>query len=157
MVDHAKLAADAPDATDAIKLHAGHVQIAGENTRVRVQDIHDRADKIGEAGGISDTQQDVLKILALTQQTIQGVDTNLDEQVGPIPGEGGVITAYQHAQLMAGVPLAASAAKSSSHERFMVMAVLSRHQRLDKQHWASAASPTIISTPQPQPTRRRYP
>src|SRR6185503_14088768 len=62
------------------------------------------------AGGLADTQQDVLKILALTQQTIQGVDTNLDEQVGPIPGEGGVITAYQHAQLMAGVPLAASAA-----------------------------------------------
>jgi len=106
MVDHAKLAADAPDATDAIKLHAGHVQIAGENTRVRVQDIHDRAEKIGAAGGISDTQQDVLKIVALAQQTIQGIDTNLDEQIGPIPGEGGVITAYQHAQLMAGVPLA---------------------------------------------------
>src|SRR6266545_318949 len=106
MVDHAKLAADAPDATDAIKLHAGHVQIAGENTRVRVQDIHDRAEAIGKAGGISDTQQDVLKILALAQQTIQGVDINLDEQIGPIPGEGGVITAYQHAQLMAGIPLA---------------------------------------------------
>ncbi len=106
MTDHAKLAADSPDATDAIKLHAGHVQIAGENTRVRVQDILDRADAIGKAGGISDTQQDVLKILALAQQVIQGVDTNLDEQVGPIPGEGGVITAYQHAQLMAGVPLA---------------------------------------------------
>jgi len=105
MTDHAKLAADAPDATAAIKLHAGHVQIAGENTRVRVQDIHDRADTIGAAGGISDTQQDVLKILALAQQVIQGIDTNLDEQVGPIRGEGGVITAYQHAQLMAGVPL----------------------------------------------------
>jgi plastocyanin len=110
MVDHAKLAADAPDATEAIKLHAGHVQIAGENTRVRVQDIHDRADAVGEASGISDTQQDVLKILALAQQVIQGVDVNLDEQVGPIPGEGGVITAYQHAQLMGGVPLAPAAA-----------------------------------------------
>jgi plastocyanin len=113
MTDHAKLAADAPDATDAIKLHAGHVQIAGENTRVRVQDIHDRADAIGAAGGISDTQQDVLKIVALAQQTIQGVDINLDEQVGPIPGEGGVITAYQHAQLMAGVPLAPATAAAA--------------------------------------------
>jgi plastocyanin len=113
MIDHAKLAADSPDATDAIKLHAGHVQIAGENTRVRVQDIHDRAETIGEAGGISDTQQDVLKILALAQQAIQGVDTNLDEQVGPIPGEGGVITAYQHAQLMAGVPLEAGTAAAA--------------------------------------------
>ena len=110
MVDHAKLAADAPDATDAIKLHAGHVQIAGENTRVRVTDIRDRAEKIGQAGGIADTQQDVLKILALAQQTIQGVDVDLDEQISPVPGEGGVLTAYQHAQLMAGIPLAAAAA-----------------------------------------------
>src|SRR6185503_3241368 len=62
------------------------------------------------AGGLADTQQDVLSILALAQQTIQGVDTNLDEQVGPIPGEGGVLTAYQHAQLMGGIPLAPAAA-----------------------------------------------
>jgi plastocyanin len=108
MIDHAKLAADAPDATDAIKLHASHVQIAGENTRVRVQDIHDRAEKVGEAGGIADTQQDVLSMLALAQQVIQGVDANQDEQIGPIPGEGGVLTAYQHAQLMAGIPLTTS-------------------------------------------------
>jgi plastocyanin len=106
MIDHAGLAAGAPDATPAIKLHAGHVEIAGENTRVRVQDIHDRAVAIAAAGGISDVQQDVLKILALAQQVIQGVDANLDEQIGPVPGEGGVLTAYQHAQLMAGVPLA---------------------------------------------------
>jgi plastocyanin len=106
MVDHAKLAAEAPDATDAIKLHAGHVQIAGENTRVRVQDIHDRAEKIGEASGIADTQQDMLSILALAQQVIEGIDANQDEQIGPIPGEGGILTAYQHAQLMAGIPLA---------------------------------------------------
>ncbi|MFN8501171.1 cupredoxin domain-containing protein [Kouleothrix sp.] len=112
MVDHAKLAAEAPDATDAIKLHAGHVQIAGENTRVRVQDIHDRADKIAQAGGIADTQQDVLKILALAQQTIQGLDVNQDEQIGPVPGEGGVLTAYQHAQLMAGLALAPGQAQA---------------------------------------------
>jgi plastocyanin len=105
MIDHAKLAAEAPDATDAIKLHAGHVQIAGENTRVRIQDIHDRAEKIGTAGGISDTQQDTLSILALASQVIQGIDANQDEQIGPVPGEGGILTAYQHAQLMAGIPL----------------------------------------------------
>jgi plastocyanin len=113
MSDHAKLGADAPDATDAIKLHAGHVQITGENVRVRVTDIRDRALKISKAGGIADTQQDVLNILALAQQTIQGVDVNQDEQVGPIPGEGGVVTAYQHAQLMAGIALAPGTAPTA--------------------------------------------
>jgi plastocyanin len=105
MTDHAKLAAESPDATAAIKLHAGHVQVAGENTRVRVQDILDRATKIAQAGGLADTQQDVLAILALAQQSIQGVDANGDEQIGPTPGEGGILIAYQHAQLMSGIPL----------------------------------------------------
>ena len=109
MIAHAKLAAESPDATDAIKLHAGHVLIAGENTRVRIQDILDRANKIIAAGGLADTQQDVLAIVALGTQAIQGVDANQDEQIGPVPGEGGVLTAYQHAQLMAAIPLAPSA------------------------------------------------
>jgi plastocyanin len=46
----------------------------------------------------------VLRILALAQQTIRGVDLNGDEQIAPVRGEGGVLTAYQHAQLMAGIP-----------------------------------------------------
>lgn len=107
MVDQAKLAAAAPDATDAIKLHAGHVQITGENTRQRVDQIRALAEQVVAATDLAATGQNVLAILTLAEQTIQGVDVNLDEQVGPIPGEGGVITAYQHSQLMASVPLTA--------------------------------------------------
>jgi plastocyanin len=110
VTDQAQLAATAADSNADIKLHAGHVQIAAQNTLTRVQDIRERARKILAAGALADTQQDVLNILALSQQTIQGIDANLDEQVGPIPGEGGVLTAYQHAQLMAGVALANGAA-----------------------------------------------
>ncbi|MCG8350551.1 MAG: cupredoxin domain-containing protein [Chloroflexales bacterium] len=108
MIDHAKLAADALDATDDIKLHSSHVQISGENTQDRIDQIRALAEKIAAAGSIADTQQDVLGLLALTEQAIQGIDIDLDEQVAPIPGEGGVITAYQHAQLMARVPLTPS-------------------------------------------------
>ncbi|MFN8476723.1 MAG: hypothetical protein U0074_02710 [Kouleothrix sp.] len=68
-------------------LHAGHVQIAGENTCLRIQDILNRAEKIAAASGIADTQQDVLSIAALTQQAIQGVDVNPDEQIGSIPAK----------------------------------------------------------------------
>jgi plastocyanin len=110
VIDHAKLAADAPDATDAIKLHAGHIQIAGENIRLRIQEVLDLANDIAKAGAIEETRQSVLKILALAQQAIQGIDINGDEQVGPVPGEGGVLVAYQHAQLMASVPLTADVA-----------------------------------------------
>ncbi len=106
MVDQARLAATASDATEDIKLHASHVQIAGENTRVRVEELRTLAERIAAAATIDETRQDVLALLALAHQTIQGVDINLDEQIGPVPGEGGVLTAYQHAQFMAGIPLA---------------------------------------------------
>jgi len=106
MSDHAGLAASSSDATESIKLHATHVAIAGENTRVRLTAIRDAALEVGKAGRTADASDSVLRILALAQQTIRGVDLNGDEQIAPVKGEGGVQTAYQHAQLMAGIPLA---------------------------------------------------
>jgi plastocyanin len=108
MMDQAQQALKSSDATDQVKLHAQHVQIAGENIRARLIDARDRALRINQASGIADTQQDVLNLVALAQQAIQGVDLNLDQQVSPIPGEGGTLTAYQHAQLMARIDLAQS-------------------------------------------------
>jgi plastocyanin len=105
MRDHAQLAADAADATDDIKLHAGHVRIAGENTRQRTTEIRDRALAILQARGLNDTRGDAQKLLSLAHQTIQGLDLNGDEQVAPVPGEGGAAVAYQHAQLMAAIGL----------------------------------------------------
>jgi plastocyanin len=104
--DHALLAAGSPDATDDIRLHAGHVDIAGENTRVRVAELRDRARALLGVRSVAESTGDVQRILTLAQQTIQGVDLNGDEQIAPIPGEGGVLVAYQHAQLMAGISLA---------------------------------------------------
>jgi plastocyanin len=103
--DHAGLAASAGDATDGIKVHATHVQIAGENTRVRVSQIRDIALEVGKARRTSDAADSILRIVAVAQQTIHGVDLNGDELIAPVKGEGGVLTAYQHAQLMAGIDL----------------------------------------------------
>jgi plastocyanin len=105
MRDHTELAANAPDATPEIKLHAGHVQIAADNTQVRTTEIRDRALELLETRSTSDTRSDVQRVLALAQQTIVGLDLNGDEQIAPVPGEGGVMVAYQHAQLMAGIVL----------------------------------------------------
>lgn len=105
MSDHAGLAASSDDTTDTIKVHAGHVQITAENTRVRLNQIRDLALEVGKAGRPAQASDSVLHILALAQQTIQGVDLDGDEQIAPVKGEGGVLTAYQHAQLMAGIPL----------------------------------------------------
>jgi plastocyanin/uncharacterized membrane protein YozB (DUF420 family) len=108
MREHARLAAEAADATAEIKLHAGHVQIAGENTQSRASELRDRALAILSKRSVADTRVEVQKVLSLAHQTIQGVDLNGDEQVAPTPGEGGASVAYQHAQLMAAIPLSGS-------------------------------------------------
>jgi plastocyanin len=81
------------------------VRIAGDNTYQRTSDIRDRALTLLKARGVAETRSDVQKVLALAQQTISGLDLNGDEQIAPVPGEGGVVVAYQHAQLMAAIPL----------------------------------------------------
>jgi plastocyanin len=108
--DTATLAAAARDATEGIRVHAEHVRISGENTRQRVEQIQGLATRILAAQALAATRSDVLSLLALAEQTIQGLDADGDEQVAPAPGEGGVLTAYQHSQLMAQVPLGSSTA-----------------------------------------------
>jgi plastocyanin len=106
----AQLAAAAPDATESIKLHAGHVVITGDNTRGRLTMIRDLALQVSKVRRAADAREHVQRILALSHQMIDGVDLNGDEQISPVPGEGGVLTAYQHAQLMAGIEVAPATA-----------------------------------------------
>jgi plastocyanin len=112
--DAALQAAAAPDATDAVRLHASHVQICGDNTRIRLTQIRDLALEVSKVRRGADARQNVQKILALSHQMIDGVDLNGDEQISPIPGEGGVLTMYQHAQLMAGIELAQATSRAAS-------------------------------------------
>ncbi len=107
--EQAQHALDAADATDEVKLHVGHVRVAGENVRVRLTGIRNHALHVVQASNLAATQPDLRTILALAEQAIQGMDMNLDELVGPIAGEGGIQTAYQHAQLMARITLTARA------------------------------------------------
>ena len=115
--DTAQLAAAAPDATDAIKLHAGHVVITGDNTRNRVTAIRDLALQVSKVRRAADARENTQRILGLAHQLIDGVDLNGDEQISPVPGEGGVLTAYQHAQLMAGIELAPATARTATARR----------------------------------------
>jgi plastocyanin len=121
----ARLAAAAPDATDSIKLHAGHVQIAADNTRGRVTSIRDLALQVSKVRRAADARENAQRILALAHQMIDGVDLHGDEQISPVPGEGGVLTAYQHAQLMAGIELGpATAAKPAPTPAATLVAAL---------------------------------
>ena len=160
MSDHAGLAAGASDATDGIKVHAAHVQIAGENTRVRVSQIRDIALEVAKARRTTDAADSVLRIVALAQQTIQGVDLNGDEQIAPVKGEGGVLTAYQHSQLMAGIDLTRPPLTSATGPTAVAVvqptlaatAALAVVQPTLAPTPQATVAPTVVSQPPTRPT-----
>jgi hypothetical protein len=102
---HAALAANQPDSTDTIRLHAHHVEIATDNIKGWVTTVDQDALKL--LANPANTSV-VLEIVALSDHAYHGV-AGPDGQVNPVPGEAGAITAYIHGQYMAALPLTASA------------------------------------------------
>ena len=102
---HAALAAAAPDATADIKLHAGHVGITVDTVSSWMTTIRDRALAITKASDIGSTTGAANEVLVLANQALNGVDLKGDGLILPIPGSGGGLTSYQHAQLMAAISI----------------------------------------------------
>jgi hypothetical protein len=98
---HAALAAIQTDATDNIRLHAHHVEIATANIKGWVTTVDQDAVKL--LATPTDTSV-VPEIVALSDHAYHGV-AGPDGQVDPVPGEAGAITAYIHGQFMAALPL----------------------------------------------------
>lgn len=106
-LEHARLAADQPDATANIKLHSGHTQIMAKNVGDWSASLRDLSLQIIRAENIQSAEAPVRQAVALARQILNGQDINGNEQVEPIPGEGGALLAYQHAQFMADIALTA--------------------------------------------------
>jgi hypothetical protein len=102
---HASLAANQPDATDSIRLHAGHVEIAMANIKEWAKTVEQDALALRAAPGNTAV---IHQIVTLSDHIYHGVDINGNEHVDPVPAEAGAITAYNHGQLMARLQLVAS-------------------------------------------------
>jgi plastocyanin/uncharacterized membrane protein YozB (DUF420 family) len=114
--DAATSAQNAPDATDAIKAHSEHVRITTENMRGWATEAHDLALQLAQASDAAAVKEQVARLFTLSQWLNIGDDANGDGQIAPVPGEGGGLVAYQHAQYMAGFglfPFKAAAAGST--------------------------------------------
>lgn len=103
---HASLAATQTDATTSIKVHAGHVNICLGNMKGWITTVDNDALALLNNPRNPAKVQEIVK---LANQAVNGVDTNGDESIDPVPGEGGANTAYFHADLMAGLVLAPTA------------------------------------------------
>jgi hypothetical protein len=103
--NHANFAAEAPDATDEIQLHASHVAISVQNLETWAPELRNLALNIARAPENQDVEADLREAITLANQMLDGIDIDGSETVDPIPGEGGAITALIHAGYMSDMPI----------------------------------------------------
>ena len=115
MFDAARAAETASDATAEIRLHAQHVQICADNLDGWATDARGLALDLTRGPNAPAAAQ----LLILANRISRGDDVNGDGEIAPVPGEGGGLVAYLHAQYMAGLvpstPYSAGSSPSATH------------------------------------------
>ncbi|HEX6383392.1 MAG TPA: DUF420 domain-containing protein [Anaerolineae bacterium] len=94
-------AQDAADATDAIQIHARHVELATGNALAWATTVRQAGLEILSAQSVGDIGPQVEVLNRYSRLLLDGEDGNGDGVIAP--EEGGIFTAYQHAQYMAAI------------------------------------------------------
>jgi len=103
--DHAGYAASAPDATQNMIVHGAHVEVCAQNLEQWSPQLRDLLKQILQAQVGPESEPLVRQAVALADEILEGTDLNGNEQIEPLPGEGGARTAYQHAYYMADITI----------------------------------------------------
>ncbi|HLO16376.1 MAG TPA: protein kinase [Anaerolineales bacterium] len=98
---HADLAITSPDATQNMLMHGEHVKICAQNISDWTAKLRDQLVAIIEKPTDPNREGLIRQAVAIANQIRVGFDVNGDEKIDPIPGEGGALTAYEHAYYMA--------------------------------------------------------
>ncbi|MBK9926655.1 MAG: protein kinase [Anaerolineales bacterium] len=101
---HANLSITSPDANENMLVHGDHVKAAADNVGVWAPQLRDLLIEILESeAGSPETAGKIREAVVLANQMLNGVDINGNENIEPIPGEGGALTAYDHSYYMADI------------------------------------------------------
>jgi hypothetical protein len=98
---HANLALTSPDATDNMLIHGDHVKISADNVSNWTAELRTQLIDIVQNSAGADREGKIRLAVATANQIRNGVDINGNETIEPITGEGGALTAYEHAYYMA--------------------------------------------------------
>jgi serine/threonine-protein kinase len=98
---HADLALTSPDATQNMLTHGDHVKICATNISDWAAQLRTQLIDIIENPSSPDREGWIRQAVAIADQIRDGLDIDGNEKVEPIPGEGGVLTAYEHSYYMA--------------------------------------------------------
>ena len=102
---HADLSITSPDATENMLVHGEHVKIAATNVNEWTPQLRDQLITIINATSLADAETAIRQSVVLANQILKGIDINGNENIEPIPGEGGAMTAYDHSYYMADILL----------------------------------------------------
>lgn len=104
-ISHANFAAQAVDATEDIKLNSARIVTCSENMTGWSEQLLEKALQLQELPFGAEMKPLIEEMTALSIQIISGVDSNKNEVIEPIVGEGGADTAYEYAYFMAEMPM----------------------------------------------------
>ena len=109
---HADLSLTSPDATRNMRIHGEHVKIVAKNLEAWTPQLRDQLIAILEYPIDSPELEGLIReAVALADKIRKGIDINGDEKIEPISGEGGTLTAYEHAYYMADMVIVPSASQ----------------------------------------------
>jgi hypothetical protein len=99
---HANLSLTSPNATQNMLTHGSHVKDCATNLDGWTAQLRDQLPAILNASFDSPGLEGMIReAVALADKIRNGIDVNGNESIEPIPGEGGAVTAYEHAYYMA--------------------------------------------------------
>ena len=98
---HADLAITSPDATQNMLTHGEHVKASALNVSDWTAQLRAQLIAIFETPTSPDREALIRQAIAMANQIRTGVDVNGNENIEPVSGEGGAITAYEHSYYMA--------------------------------------------------------
>ena len=110
---HADLSLTSPDATQNMITHGGHVKDCAANLDAWTPQLRDQLIAILSAPFDSPELEGMVReAVALADKIRNGIDVNGNESVEPVPGEGGAVTAYEHAYYMADMVIVPNTSES---------------------------------------------
>jgi serine/threonine protein kinase len=95
--EHAQLAAAASNASEEVKLHAGHTIIGTDNALAFLEEAIRAAGRVLASDSTAEAQQASEDLSGSLDSLLNGTDANNDGIIAPIPEEGGLLIAYEHA------------------------------------------------------------
>jgi serine/threonine protein kinase len=104
-ISHAQFAAEALDSTQAIQSNSALTVIAVQNVEGWTRQVLEKSIQLQQLPMTSEMEPLISEMIVLSEQIVSGTDSNNNQIIEPVVGEGGADTAYEYAYNLTIMPL----------------------------------------------------